>query len=212
MADYADWTESIELLGSEVMVPFDVQSAYIQVPMDLQGALIQMPIDIQGQYITLDINIESVAADVTLNVNITASAVTINMDIKAQSVAVKSQGEWSPQAGQQKYFTATQLNVGFNTEAYAQYAVPTGKTLYITHLSFSANAAAVANADNHQHAKVYISIVGVGFLAYLGGNGGGGISFPTPLKVSAGETFNLSIIAFANHNLDCFACAAGYEL
>jgi len=213
MADYADWTESIELLGSEIMVPFDVQGAYIQVPMDLQGALIQMPVDIQGQYITLDINIESVAADVTLNVNITASAVTINMDIKAQSVAIKSQGEWSPQAGQQKYVTFAFTSLASGTESYSAYTVPAGKTLYVTHMGYTVFASAATDRDYIQTSWARIqNATAATDLAYIGGNGGNGLSFPTPLKVNAGSSIRIYVGNGATRNVHGWGSWGGYEI
>ena len=202
MPDYADWTESIELLGTE-----------IQVPIDIQGAFIQMPIDIQGQYVTLDINIESVAADVTMNVNITASAVTINMDIKAQSVAIKSQGEWSPQAGQQKYFRVSGSSVAVGGSAAADYTVTAGKTLFITHFGGSMYGTAAADRDKDQ--VCYMNIMNnttAIILAELGGHGGGGMVLPTPVKIPAGEVFRYQIWNFSNHVCEVYLTAGGYEI
>ena len=110
MSDYADWTESIELLGSEIMVPTDCQGATIMVPFDIQGATIMMPMDIQGQTVDLKVNIVAqtignigidikaqtvgnisvniAASAVTLNVNIAASAVTMNVNISASAVTI----------------------------------------------------------------------------------------------------------------------------
>jgi len=110
VSDYADWTESIELLGSEIMVPTDCQGATIMVPFDIQGATIMMPMDIQGQTVDLKVNIVAqtignigidikaqtvgnisvniAASAVTLNVNIAASAVTMNVNIAASAVTL----------------------------------------------------------------------------------------------------------------------------
>ena len=235
MADYADWTESIELLGSEVMVPMDCQGATIMIPFDVQGATIMMPIDIQGQTldIKVDINAQTIgnlsvdikaqtvgnlnvniaASAVTMNVNIAASAVTINMDIKAQTVAVKTQGEWSPQAGQHKQMTLYKGALTFGTVARADYSVTSGKNLYITHLSFMVSAQLVASGDLMQIGNVFLqNYASSAYYAFIGGNGGGGISFPTPIKVPGDQIVRLTCIGCANHTQELYAGWEGYEI
>ncbi|GAJ22209.1 unnamed protein product, partial [marine sediment metagenome] len=44
--DYPDWSRLIQVIGSNVQIPIDVQSSYIM-----------MPIDIQGQYVDLNVAI-----------------------------------------------------------------------------------------------------------------------------------------------------------
>jgi hypothetical protein len=200
MADYADWTESIELLGSEIMLPIDVQGAVIMLPLDIQGATIMMPVDLQGQTVDLDINIVAQTVDVTIN-------------ITAQTVAIKSQGEWSPQQGQQKYFQASAGNIAYSYGANTYYTVPTGKTLYLTHLTFGCWAYAAADGDKDQIAYCHIrNHTDDTILAALGGSGGGSVSFPTPLKVSAGKLLDLTIINYANHAVNVWASCGGYEI
>jgi hypothetical protein len=131
MADYADWTESIELLGSEVMVPFDVQGAYIQVPMDLQGALIQMPVDIQGQYIDLKVDI---VAQTVGSIAIDISAQTIGnlaISVSAQSVGVYLQPEWAAKAGIDKDFQGEMDFAAGYLNTYVVYTVPAGKAFLV---------------------------------------------------------------------------------
>jgi len=81
MADYPDYTSLMQIIGSDIMVPIDVQAAYIM-----------MPIDIQAQYVTLEIDIiaqsvGNIAIDIAaqtlgnIAVNIAASAVTLNVSI-----------------------------------------------------------------------------------------------------------------------------------
>jgi len=214
MADYADWTESIELLGSEIMVPFDVQGAYIQVPMDLQGALIQMPVDIQGQYITLDINIESVAADVTLNVNITASAVTINMDIKAQSVGIQLNPEWQVVQGTHKRLAAGGSNVAFGDSVTASYTVTAGKKLYITEFSgsnFITESATGANRVQGFFADIYNATTATRLFS-VGGSWGFAISFSQPKVVPAGQQVQVRIWQYGYAVNNVQAELIGYEV
>jgi hypothetical protein len=268
MPDYADWTESVELLGTEITIPIEIEAVTvnvpitiagsdIQMPVDIQGSYIQMPVDIQGQYITLKIDIvaQSVgnigidikaqtigniavniaASAVTLNVAIQSSAVTLNVNIssqtgnininiaaqagnvtievKAQTVAVKTQGEWSPQAGQQKYVTGSATIASFQGTSNVDYSVTSGKTLYITHLSFSCGASASANADLYQMGKLLLYNYSTStWLAVIGGNGGQSVSFPTPIKVLSTHVIRMIMQNYANHSLDMFCGWGGYEI
>jgi len=213
MPDYADWTESIELLGSEVMVPFDVQGAYIQVPMDLQGALIQMPVDIQGQYV--DLKVDIVAQTVgSIAIDISAQSIgNLTIDVSAQTVAVKTQGEWSPQQGLQKYLTNVVSGLTSGAEAYTSYTVPTGKTLYVTHMGFTIWGVASAERDSNQigWSRIQNATTSID-LAYIGGNGGHGIAFPTPLKIPADEVCRIYIGNGSDHDVYGWYSWGGYEI
>jgi len=99
MADYADWTESIELLGTEIQVPIDIQGAFIQMPIDIQGQYITLEMDIVAQSvgnIGIDIKAQTIgnisvniaASAVTMNVAIQSSAVTLNVNISSQTANI----------------------------------------------------------------------------------------------------------------------------
>jgi hypothetical protein len=244
--DYADWTESIELLGTEIQVPIDVQGAFIQVPVDIQGQFVDLTVDIVAQTvgnITIDIaaqsigniNVKIAASAVTLNVAIQSSAVTLNVNIssqtsnininiaaqagnvtievKAQTVAVKTQGEWSPQAGQQKYVTGSGSNLANGVAAYVDYSVPTGKSLYITHFGFSIGATVASNGDLPQIGRCSLYNYSTGTdLAWIGGNGGSGLSFPTPIKLTTAQVIRIIATNLANHSCNIWLCWGGYEL
>jgi len=230
LADYADWTESIELLGSEIMVPIDLQGAYAMMPVDIQAQYITLQTDIVAQSVgnigidikaqtlsQLNVNITGSAA--TLNVNISSQSVTVNMNISTQSVAVKSQGEWAPQAGQQKYLSSglTGADIEANTAATIfNYAVTSGKTFYITYASFMAWDMATGTpaglpvgmsiADYDPSTGIIVRLV------FLGGNGGGGISFPTPVKVAGGHQIYVQGFNPCEMTLRFLASFGGYEL
>jgi hypothetical protein len=223
--DFEDSVAEINVFGSDIQIPIDVQGSYIQMPIDIQGQYITLEIDIVAQTIgnikmdiaaqtigNLAINIAAVSVG-NLNVNISAQSVTVNMDVKAQSVAVKSQAEWSPQAGQQKYVTGSGLNRASGSGVAADYSVPSGKTLYITHMGYSVNGYAAADRDKQQHARCHLSnySTGVG-LAYIGGDGGNGISFPTPIKIPENQVVRMLVVNMANHNCDIYLCWGGYEI
>ena len=235
MSDYADWTESMELLGSEIMVPMDLQGSYIMMPIDIQAQYINLAVDIVAQTvgnIAIDISAQTIG---NLNVNIAASAVTLNVNISsqtgninvniaaqagnvtinvaAQTVAIKSQGEWSPQQNEQKYFTGGGTNKGYGAYFEDQYTVSSGKALYITFVTFSIQASAVANADLNQHGEVRLWRTGQSaYLMYLGGEGGGGQNLETPIKIPGGQTLHIELWSWANHNCDLYYTLGGYEI
>ncbi len=156
MADYPDWTSAIELLGSEIQVPIDVQGAYIQMPIDIQGQYITLDINIAASAITLNVAIASSAVTLNVNissttaalsVNLTASAITLNISITAQTVAIRSQGEFSAQAGADLTYQCSGSNKTYGQGATVTHTVPAGKTLYITSASMGIWAYLAAGAD-----------------------------------------------------------------
>jgi len=211
MKDYADWTDSIELLGSEIQVPIDIQGGYIMVPIDLQGSYIQMPVDIQGQYITLDVNIT--ASDVTLNVNISSQTANVTIDIKAQTVAIKSQGEWSSQQ-MQNVVAEAGGSVISGGEFYTSRTVTTGKTLYITHIGEALAADNLAtDGDKNQMCRGYLWEHTAGVILFeAGGNGGFNAQFLSPIPVPSGHVVRLILNNKSGHTCQGYACINGYEV
>jgi hypothetical protein len=224
MPDYADWTESIELLGTEIQVPIDIQGAFIQVPIDIQGQYVDLTVDIVAQTvgnIAIDIAAQTIgnisvniaASAVTLNINIAAQAANVTIEINAQTVAVKLQPDWSSQQGQHKFFRVSGSNIATGVSAAANYTVTAGKTLFITHFGGSMYGTAAADRDKDQ--ICYMNIMNnttATILAELGGHGGGGMVLPTPVKIPAGEVFRYQTWNFSNHNCEVYLTAGGYEI
>ena len=88
MADYPDYTTLMQIIGSDIMIPIDLQASYIQMPIDIQGQYVQLRVNIEeitdgvtfniGSITgTVNINIESVAGDVVLNANITNASIAV---------------------------------------------------------------------------------------------------------------------------------------
>ena len=271
--DYPDYTDVMQIIGSDIMVPFDIQAAYIMMPVDLQAQYVTLEIDIVAQSvgdigidikaqtvgnlavniaqaitlnvditaqtidklninlaasaITLDINIKTsaitlnvditaqtvgnlavnIAQAITLNVDITAQTVgNINIDIDAQSVGIYLQPEWAAKTEVNKIIQRA-------NEGYTDYSVPAGKTLYIGSLSFSHVATSGEYAELNQMGFIdfrdqTIPLV----LAALGGNGGGAVTFATPLVVPGGHTARLYFANGSDHTTTGLATAVGYEL
>lgn len=220
MADYPDWTAAIELLGSEIQVPIDVQGAYIQMPIDIQGQYITLDINIAASAITLNVAIASSAVTLNVNissttaalsVNLTASAITLNISITAQTVAIRSQGEFSAQAGADLTYQCSGSNKTYGQGATVTHTVTAGKTLYITSASMGIWAYAAAGADLPQHGMLEIKGDAT-IILDDGGDGGFGVAFPTPLKFAAGVVFSLGVYCMANHACNISATANGYEI
>jgi hypothetical protein len=213
----------INIIASEVTLAISIESSTIMMPIDIQSSYIMMPIDIQAQY--MDLAIDIVAQSIgnikmdmaaqsigSIAINIAGQIENVDISLEAQNIAIKSQAEWSPQAGQQKYVTLWSPAMAFNGSANADYSVPSGKTLYITHLSFAVNSEVAANADLNQNGRAFLFNYSTStYLAYIGGMGGG-ISFPTPIKVPSDEVIRLEVRSGANHNVTVGACWSGYEI
>jgi hypothetical protein len=158
----------------------------------------------------------SVTISGTPSVNITG---TPNINIYGQSVAIKTQGEWAPQVGQQKYPSSgvSGINISANTaQTIFYYPVTSGKTFYITHASFmvwdtatGTPAGLPVGIDIEDYNP---STGGIVKLAFLGGNGGGSISFPTPVKVEGGHLIYVHGYNSCEVTLQFFASFGGYEL
>lgn len=251
MGDYPDYTDIMQIIGSDIMVPMDIQAAYIMMPIDLQAAYIQMPVDIQSQYVTLDINIKTsealvnvdiaaqavgnigidikaqtvgninvdiaaqtvgnlavnIAEAVTLNIDITAQTIAdLKINIDAQNVGVYLQPEWSAKRDEDKVIRRV-------NDGYTDYPVPGTKTLYIGSLSFHLAASVGADADKNQIGAVELTDQTAGLIiASVGGNGGGAVTFATPLIIPGGHTARLSLFDLTNHDTVGRATAVGYEI
>jgi len=200
--DYPDWTESMQLTGTEIYLPVNIQGASVTLPVNVTAVTIGI--------ISVDIVAQTIG---NIAVNIAASAVTINMDIKAQSVAIKIQAEWSVQAGQHKFFRNTGSNVATGIGCEWTYTVPTGKTFYITHFGGSIYGTAAADRDKDQICYMRVkNDTTTTTLAEVGGHGGGGMVLPTPIKIPAGQTVSYGLWNFSNHNCEIFFTLGGYEL
>jgi len=179
------------ITACEVTMPITLTSSLIQVPIDIQGAWIQMPIDIQSQLSELDIK----CGDVGGNVDITIAS--------AQKVGVMIESEWESKQGNAKDQFKESGNLAW-AESFStvDYAPPEGKDLYITGIAFSIYPAA---ADDYDHclrgeAVLFCSYLG-NEISPIGGEGGGGITFPTPIKIPSQK--NVSVRGTNWSNVTC---------
>jgi len=93
MADYPDYTQLFNLVGSDIMVPIDIQGAYIMLPVDIQAQWATLEISIVAQtveFLTVDIAAQTIdkldinlaASDIILSMNLAASAIILDINIK----------------------------------------------------------------------------------------------------------------------------------
>ena len=188
MADYPDWSRLVQLIGSDIKVP----------------------IDVQGQFITLDINILSTTADIDVNIN--AAAIELDIDITAQHIGVYLVPDWSAKEGDDKTFSVSHTG-GHGTGDKGSYNVPAGKTLYLTAFTWYCYAANAADADKPHHSMVYLrdTTAGVNY-ALHGGDGGGGIALNKPVVIPENHTLQYWATVRANHNCSVAFCVLGYEI
>jgi hypothetical protein len=236
MADYPDWTDLVQIIGADIMVPIDMQGAYIMMPVDIQAQYVTLSIDITAQSvgdITVDIAAQSIgniavniaASAVTLNVAIQSSAVTLNVDITAQTlgditisidaqtVGVYLNPDWQVKAGNGKVLVVDSTNKTFGQNDYTSYTVPAGKTYYITDLSLGAHAYGVDDAVYPQVCDVYLynQTDGVA-VGRVGGYGGGSVSFPSPRIITTGKELRLYVVSHTYAACTMHGVCGGYVI
>ncbi|GAH90745.1 unnamed protein product [marine sediment metagenome] len=135
------------------------------------------------------------------------------INIKLQSVGVYLMPAWAALVGVNKNFLGGILNVGFGSGTTVAYIVPASKVLYITQFALRATASVPANGDLNQFVVGSITEFPSGAtLLYLGGNGGAAMTFSTPIPINDGHEVRFFVACQANHNLNVWVSAGGYEV
>ncbi len=225
MADYPDWTGLVDIIGSDVMVPIDVQAGYVMMPVDLQAQYITLEIDIVAQSIgniAIDIaaqtigniNVNINAQTANINVSIAASAVTLtvtvsgtaDINIQTQAVGIYLQPDWNALQGTDKNLTGGgTVASGAETDVLA-YVVTAGKSFYICDLTFTGYHFGVQGVATLRYSTPAV------YLCYLGGVVGNSIVFSKPKKVAAGKTISVSIKNLDADAADFAVSIGGYEI
>lgn len=139
--------------------------------------------------------------------------VTENVPIRyaAQEIGIYLQPEWAAKEGEGKYFCASCSNYIRLQFLKIEYTVPTGKEFFITNYSGWAKANKVEDADKNQFCVGYMDVAYEEFGA-IGGNGGVSLTFPTPIRATAGQLVRVWLCGTSNHNTDMYVSLAGYEV
>lgn len=212
--DYPDYTDIMQIIGADIMVPIDIQGAYIMMPVDIQAQYINLAIDIVAQTIG-NIAVNIAAADIgNIGIDIKANTLgNLTIDIEAQSIGVHLQPEWAALQGTDKGFNALTADLATGLYTSATYAVPEGATLYIAFIAGWCTANLAADRDNNQMMAISIYDETAGsYLFFCGGNGGAIANLTKPIVIPAEHTVWFMCWNFANHNCDVRVSAGGWEV
>lgn len=133
-------------------------------------------------------------------------------DYQGDKAAVFTPAEWAAFESRDKSLVATAINKTFGQWVLLSYTVPAGKTLYIVQSSIAILASAAADGDNNQFGYLYLYNFTTGLnLAFEGCNGGATILFPKPETLAAGEVLYVYGVTRANHSVDLWVSATGWE-
>jgi len=228
--DYPDFTRLMQVIGSDIMIPIDVQAAYIMMPIDIQAQYVNLEVDIVAQTvgnigidvkaqtvgnIGIDIKAQTVgniavniASAITLNVDITAQTIgNLVIDIEAQSVGIYLKADWEVLQGTDKNLDGNATcNDGNLTQVLSQ-EVTAGKTFYICQWGF--------NVDENTGAKAVLWKYGdttTTILAENGGQVGGAQSLTKPIAIAAGDYVRVSLQQWSGGNILGHGSVGGYEI
>lgn len=126
---------------------------------------------------------------------------------------VYSQSEWAARDGKSKNFEKCADIADFLGTVSDSYAVGATKTLFLTGCCFIVHAQAEADADKNQMGCVRLyDQTDAKDLVLLGGNGGNGVTFSTPIVIPGGHTFEYTGYNLTNHGVHVSISLWGYEV
>lgn len=230
--DYPDWTEKVNIIGTDIMVAMDLQGSYIMMPIDIQGQIddLNININIAASAVTLNVDIKTATAKV--NVNISSQTANINVDIKAvtatinvtvtgtaninittQSVGLFTQAEWAAKEGTDVEVYDQALDVVSGGTVSKEYEVPANTTLFVTHFSGRCIKHGIGESANLELCWGYIyDVEDTKSYAPIGGNVGFATSFSKPIRFEAGHHIQFILQNRSGHNSDLNVGANGYEI
>lgn len=134
-------------------------------------------------------------------------------DYEGEKRGLLSEAELAEREGNYVTITGLGADKTFEQSAIALRTVPAGKTLYVTTLTVYCVASNAADADNNQFFEVEVYAPSVATLHLkAGGNGGLVLLLRQPIKVAAAGLFTVYAFSYANHNVDLYITARGYEI
>ena len=133
-------------------------------------------------------------------------------DYQGEKQGIRTVDDVSAQYGRRRIVAANAIG-GYGTVDTTNLLVVPGLTIYITELTLYCYASAAADADNNQIAIASLfEASGIPVpLGWIGGNGGGTMTFRTPRRFVAGEVIRVVAAVYANHNCNAPALAIGYD-
>ena len=132
-------------------------------------------------------------------------------DFEGDKSALYLKPEWSAKEGTDKNFACENNNAGWGEFAIEIYEVPTVKTLYLCGVSFQTQVLTDTDYDHFLYVQVGITI-DLTTVVTLSGLGGGGLTFPKPIVVAAGEEVVLLVVNRAKLSCKVSGTMWGYEV
>jgi hypothetical protein len=214
MGDYPDYTDLVQLIGTDIMVPMDIQASYIMLPVDIQAQYATLEIDIVAQSvgnIAIDLAAQSIG---NIAVDINAQTIEkLDIDIKAQTVGVYLQPDWAAKEGTDKQFQAAENNIEYFDAVLDSYTVPTGKTLFITTLSCESDPSNIGDAQKRAQLSLSVHNSSTGKDVFeIGCDGGGCWTLTKPVSFSAGTLVLFCLQNLADHKRHLRIHVYGYEI
>jgi hypothetical protein len=208
MGDYPDWTDSVAIIATEIMVAIDLQASYIMMPVDIQAQYVTLNIDIVAQTVgAIDVDIAAASIG-NIGIDIKAATIgNITIDIEAQSVGMYLQPDWQVKAGTDKNLQGAADCPDATPTYVLSSQVTAGKTFYICQWGFNilANSGVRAlllykhNSDYH-------------ILSVSGGQVGNAQSFTKPIAVVAGDYIVVSLTQWSGGTVSGVGSVGGYEI
>lgn len=117
---------------------------------------------------------------------------------------------WSALVGSEVHINGSKNLAAFGDSGYTvQYAVPAGKTFYVTQFYVVAYAQVAANAELPLPFRIDIESDGAP-KARAGGNYGDLFLLPVPVAVDGGDEAKVLVVNLSNHAVTVIAGAIGY--
>lgn len=206
--DYPDWTRLIQIIGSNIMVPLDLQAAYIMMPIDIQAQYVNLEVDIVAQTIgSIDVDI---AAQTVGNIGIDIKANTLGnlvIDIEAQSIGIYLKADWEVLQGTDKNVDASASCTDGNLVQVLSQEVTATKIFYICQWGFNVEGNTGVKAVLWKYGDTTTTI-----LAESGGQVGGAQSFSKPIAVDAGDYVRVSLQQWSGGAIVGHGSVGGYEI
>lgn len=208
MADYPDYTQIFQLIGTDIMVPIDIQGSYIMLPVDIQAQFANLNIDIVAQTIgNIDVNLAAQSID-KIEVDITAQTITnLDIEIVAQNIGIYLQPGWAALKGTDMNDSGEGWCDQANWVLLITYPVPLLKTLYITQIGFTHTYILAGTLGVSAALEIDGEIVHV-----CGGNTGGSIILSKPIVANGGSVVEVSLKNNGDDATYGYASIGGYQV
>jgi len=218
-----DWTDWVQIAGSDITLDVSIQAAAVTVPMSIQSQAVTLSVDISAQSvgnISVDIAAQTLAQ---LNMNIAASAVTIDVAIQSSAVTLNVQTA----AGQHVDIDISAQSIGhINIDIAEQSVGNLNINIAASAVTITVSVTGTAQIDiETQSVGIYLqpdwqALQGTDKNFYFSGinytwNDGGYVSYTVP----AGKTLYLCGVSFAimaaaaadyDHFLYCMGSVINY--